>query len=87
MKIDIQGAEWRAVDSVSDWGTVSKLVLEYDFEYSPSLAAFHEFVARLRAHFPKIHHTKLKATGNFVGFPNGVLVFAMRTPNSGCSGP
>mmetsp|Transcript_5745 Transcript_5745/g.16949 ORF Transcript_5745/g.16949 Transcript_5745/m.16949 type:complete len:348 (-) Transcript_5745:66-1109(-) len=76
VKVDIQGAEIVAVESVTDWGRVRKLVLEYDFEYAPSLRRFHEFVARLRAHFPCIYHSKQKRTGNFTGFPNGVLVFA-----------
>ena len=80
VKIDAQGSEVSAVDSVADWRRVSKLVLEYDFEYRPSLPKFHAFVARLRAHFPRIYHSKQKKSGNFSGFPNGVLVFAMRDP-------
>ena len=61
-----------------DWRNVQKLVLEYDFEYRPSLRAFHAFVDDLRKHFSSVNHAKLKRTGDFVGFPNGVLVFATR---------
>ena len=78
VKIDAQGAEVPAVESVTDWKSVRKLVLEYDFEYRPSLPRFHAFVEKLRATFPRIHHSKQKRTGSFTGFPNGVLVFAMR---------
>ena len=80
VKIDAQGAEVGAVESVADWRRVRKLVLEYDFEYRPSLPKFHAFVARLRTHFPRIYHSKQKKSGDFSGFPNGVLVFAMREP-------
>ena len=80
VKIDAQGAEVAAVDSVADWRGVRKLVLEYDFEYRPSLPRFHDFVARLRTHFPRIYHARQKRAGSFSGFPNGVLVFAMRDP-------
>lgn len=51
--------------------------------YRPSLKAFHAFVARLRRHFPLIHHPTLKRSGDFVGFPNGVLVFALRPDPGG----
>ena len=64
--------------AVRDWRNVQKLVLEYDFEYRPSLRAFHAFVDDLRKHFSSVNHAKLKRTGDFVGFPNGVLVFATR---------
>lgn len=81
IKIDCQGAEIDALDSVVDWNSVSKLVLEYDFEYAPRLDHFHAFVARLKGHFGLVSHPKLKAVGNFVGFPTGVLVFALRRPS------
>ena len=80
VKVDIQGSERDIIDSVSNWGRVTKLVFEYDFEYAPSLLQFHAFIARLRAHFEYVWHPKIKRkTGLFVGFPNGVLVFALRT--------
>lgn len=82
IKIDCQGAEIDALDSVEHWNSVSKLVLEYDFEYAPRLDHFHAFVARLKRHFGLVSHPKLKAVGNFVGFPTGVLVFALRRPSS-----
>jgi len=78
VKVDAQGAEVEIVAAVRDWRNVTKLVLEYDFEYRPSLRAFHAFVEELRKHFPSVQHAKLKRTGDFVGFPNGVLVFATR---------
>ena len=78
VKVDAQGAEIEIVEAVQDWRNVTKLVLEYDFEYRPSLRAFHAFVDELRKHFPSVQHAKLKKTGDFVGFPNGVLVFATR---------
>ena len=78
VKVDAQGAEVDIVAAVRDWRNVQKLVLEYDFEYRPSLRAFHAFVDDLRKHFSSVNHAKLKRTGDFVGFPNGVLVFATR---------
>ena len=78
VKVDAQGAEVEIVSAVQDWRSVEKLVLEYDFEYRPSLRAFHAFVDDLRKHFSSVNHAKLKRTGDFVGFPNGVLVFATR---------
>ena len=78
VKVDAQGAEVEIVSAVRDWRNVQKLVLEYDFEYRPSLRAFHAFVDDLRKHFSSVNHAKLKRTGDFVGFPNGVLVFATR---------
>jgi len=82
VKVDAQGAEIEIVEAVRDWRNVTKLVLEYDFEYRPSLRAFHAFVEDLRKHFPSVQHAKLKKTGDFVGFPNGVLVFATREASS-----
>ena len=82
VKVDAQGAEVDIVAAVRDWRSVEKLVLEYDFEYRPSLRAFHAFVEDLRKHFPSVQHAKLKKTGDFVGFPNGVLVFATREASS-----
>ena len=79
VKIDIQGCERAAIDSVRDWKNVTKLVFEYDFEYAPSILQFHSFIYRLKSHFPYIWHPRLRKTGLFVGFPNGVLVFAMRS--------
>lgn len=81
VKLDIQGAEIAAVDSVRDWGTVSKLCLEYDFEYAPNLPEFHAFVARLRSHFPLIHHPKQRPVGEFVGFPTATRILALRKPS------
>ncbi|KAJ8603135.1 hypothetical protein CTAYLR_004588 [Chrysophaeum taylorii] len=85
VKLDCQGAEIAAVDSIRDWGRVSKLVLEYDFEYAPCLDHFHAFISRLKSHFSLVHHPKLKSVGTFVGFPNGVLVFALRHPSPPCT--
>ena len=82
VKVDAQGAEVEIVEAVRDWRNVTKLVLEYDFEYRPSLRAFHAFIEDLRKHFPSVQHAKLKKTGDFVGFPNGVLVFATREASS-----
>jgi len=58
VKLDVQSTEIELVDSVTDWGTVHKLVLEYDFEYAPDCADFHAFVKRLRRHFLEIHSSK-----------------------------
>mmetsp|Transcript_61111 Transcript_61111/g.105285 ORF Transcript_61111/g.105285 Transcript_61111/m.105285 type:complete len:227 (+) Transcript_61111:325-1005(+) len=80
IKIDIQGSEVDVIACVEDWKNVRKLVFEYDFEYHPDLGNFHAFVKRLKSHFPVIHHPKLKLTGSFTGFPNGIVVFALRTP-------
>ena len=82
VKVDAQGAEIEIIESVRDWRNVEKLVLEYDFEYLPSLPSFHRFIEQLRRHFPNVRHCKLKKTGDFVGFPNGVLVFATREASS-----
>uniref|UniRef100_A0A7S3JPP9 Methyltransferase FkbM domain-containing protein n=1 Tax=Aureoumbra lagunensis TaxID=44058 RepID=A0A7S3JPP9_9STRA len=78
VKIDVQGLERALVDSITNWGSVQKLVFEYDFEYEPSLPHFHAFIERLKHHFPIIYHPRLRATGQFIGFPNGVLVHALR---------
>lgn len=78
VKVDIQGAEVGVIRSVQDWCGVRKLVFEYDFEYSPDMAAFHGFISDLRQHFPFIYHARLAESGRFVGFPNGVVVFAKR---------
>lgn len=79
IKIDIQGAEVQVLESVSVWPShIEKLVFEYDFEYSPDLEYFHTFISNLKLHFPYIHHSKLKKSGKFVGFPNGVLVYAKK---------
>jgi hypothetical protein len=78
VKIDIQGSEIQVIESISDWKQVEKIVFEYDFEYSPDLAYFHQFIEKLKVHFPYVHHSKLKKVGNFVGFPNGVLVYAKK---------
>ena len=52
VKVDAQGAEVDIVAAVRDWRNVTKLVLEYDFEYRPSLRAFHAFVEDLRKALP-----------------------------------
>ncbi|KAH8078544.1 hypothetical protein JL720_9742 [Aureococcus anophagefferens] len=75
-----ESAPRSAPSRASRTGGARKLVLEYDFEYRPSLPKFHAFVKRLRTHFPRIYHSKQKRSGDFSGFPNGVLVFAMREP-------
>ena len=54
------------------------MVFEYDFEYSPDLETFHEFIVVLREAFPYIYHSHLPPSGRFRGFPNGVIVFAKR---------
>ena len=80
VKVDIRGAEVGVIRSVTNWYSVRKLVFEYDFEYSPSMEDFHSFILDLKQHFSYIHHSRLAKTGNFIGFPTGVVVFAKRDP-------
>lgn len=75
IKVDVQGAEREILLSVTDWRNVTKIVVEYDFEYHPSCARFHEFVCEMKKSFPIVkHRNNIDAEGIYDKFPNGVLV-------------
>ena len=67
IKIDTQGNEHHLILSVKNWRKVTKIVLEYDFEYNKKYADFHAFIKQISETFPqhKSHPRVSHTTGDW----------------------
>jgi FkbM family methyltransferase len=78
IKLDIEGAELEMLDAGRDWTGISKLVMEYHFDYDRNISKFKERVRKLEAVGFEVRHAKMPDRPTWDYFPAATMVYARR---------
>jgi len=78
VKLDIEGAELDMLSAGRGWDGITKMAMEYHFDYDRSIANFQERMAALRAVGFEVHHAKMPDRLTWDFFPAATMVHARR---------
>lgn len=78
VKMDIEGIEIPILEQFTDWKKwgINKLVLEYSFDFDPSIPRFAKIIRSLKRSYKIVHFTKVDLTQKeYKYFPLQTIVF------------